>query len=133
MITHLRTLSPDLTSLLQLSKFSNITVNSTTKVLPAWKRHLKALVLPVRVAPRIVKTRWNSTFDMVVVTINYKKAYKRITEDAELSLRGFELSKREWAILEGLRDILKVRWRLCYQTALMLSLPRTTTPSSTRR
>ena len=82
-------------------------------MLPAWREICEDLKLPEKLIPRDVKTRWNSTFDMVVVTINYKKAYKRITEDAELGLRGFELSKREWAILEGLRDILKVRWRLC--------------------
>ncbi|TFK78831.1 hypothetical protein K466DRAFT_506651, partial [Polyporus arcularius HHB13444] len=41
------------------------------------------------------------------VTIAYKKAYQQITSDGELGLRGFELSKREWCILEELRDVLK--------------------------
>ncbi len=56
-----------------------------------------------------MKTRWNSSFDMAYTTVEYEEVYKRFTADAELGLRGYELSRREWTILKQLRDVLKVR------------------------
>ena len=58
--------------------------------------------------PRDVKTRWNSTYDMLATAVEYKVAVKAMCSDAELSLRKYELSKQEWVIVDQLVDVLKV-------------------------
>jgi hypothetical protein len=40
-------------------------VNSTTKLLPAWKKQLEEIELAICIMPRDVTTRWNSTYDML--------------------------------------------------------------------
>ena len=60
--------------------------------------------------PRDVRTRWNSTYDMIKMAIEYSKAIKRICSDADNGLRDFELSTEEWKIAEQLRDALEVRF-----------------------
>ncbi|KAG2029753.1 hypothetical protein BDR03DRAFT_823117, partial [Suillus americanus] len=49
-------------------------VHSSTFLLPEWKQKLIDLKLPVRVMPRNVSTRWNSTFDMLEFAIRYQQA-----------------------------------------------------------
>ncbi len=93
-------------------------VNSPTILLPAWRDLCRELGLPVKLIPRDVQTRWNSSYDMAVATVEYKKVVRRITSDGDLGLRGFELSAREWNLLERLRDVLKVRTFVCYSCAL---------------
>lgn len=70
-------------------------MNSTTILLPAWRSLCKECGLAEKLIPRDVKTCWNSSYDMAIVTVDYKKVYQRITADGELRLRAFELSKRE--------------------------------------
>ena len=62
--------------------------------------------------PRDVTTRWNSTFDMVVFAIDYRKALDEISGDRELKLRKYELLPEEWEIAKQLRDVLKVRYNV---------------------
>jgi hypothetical protein len=83
--------------------------NSSTIILPQWLKMLKDLGLSVRMMPRDVSTRWNSTFDMLNFALNYRLAIDSITSTRELNLRKYELQDDEWAIAENLRDILKVR------------------------
>ncbi|KAI0691891.1 hypothetical protein C8T65DRAFT_587061 [Cerioporus squamosus] len=45
---------------------------------------------------------------MAFTTVEYQEVYKRLTADAELGLRGYELTRREWTILTQLRDVFKV-------------------------
>ncbi len=45
--------------------------------------------------PRDVCTRWNSTYDMIKMAVEYAKAIKRICSDAENGLREFELDADE--------------------------------------
>ncbi|TFK79413.1 hypothetical protein K466DRAFT_505605, partial [Polyporus arcularius HHB13444] len=61
-------------------------VNSSTILLPAWYELCRELKLAPKLIPRDVKTRWNSTFDMAIATVEYQEPYKRITADAELGL-----------------------------------------------
>ena len=61
-----------------------------------------------RYIPRDVRTRWNSTYDMLAVTLKYQRVYNAFTADLENGLRAFELKKRDWKIVEQLADVLKV-------------------------
>ncbi|KAF8995518.1 hypothetical protein BDZ89DRAFT_971740, partial [Hymenopellis radicata] len=46
-------------------------INSSTILLPAWKRLLREHKIVERLIPRDVKTRWNSTFDMIAFGLKY--------------------------------------------------------------
>lgn len=65
--------------------------------------------MPRRVLPRDVRTRWNSTFHMLEVALQYKDAVEDITSDKKFGLREYEMDEEEWLIAEQLRDVLKVR------------------------
>ena len=92
----------------QLRKLAYALIHSPTVLLPAWHAVLKQLDLAMRNMPRDVRTRWNSTYTMLVFAIDYKSAIKNITGDIDLDLRNFELTSEEWEIVEQLRDVLKV-------------------------
>ncbi|KAI0727918.1 hypothetical protein C8Q72DRAFT_779000 [Fomitopsis betulina] len=83
-------------------------INSTTLLLPMWKKRVAEAGLPDRIMPRDVATRWNSTYDMLVFALKYRAVVDAICADRELGLRKFELSLREWAIATQLADTLKV-------------------------
>jgi hypothetical protein len=55
-----------------------------------------------------VKTRWNSTFDMLKVALEFRKAIDDITANKALKLRKYELDDEEWDILKDLLRVLKV-------------------------
>ena len=58
--------------------------------------------------PRDVTTRWNSTYDMLVFAIEYRKALDVITSERDMKLRSYELSQDEWDIATHLCEVLKV-------------------------
>ena len=84
-------------------------INSSTLLLPEWKATLRELRLPERLLPRDVRTRWNSTFDMLDTAVKYRKAIDRMCSDKKNKLRSYELAKEEWEIARQLREVLKVR------------------------
>jgi len=57
--------------------------------------------------PRDVTTHWNSTYDMLVFALEYRKAIDEISGDKEM--RKYELDEEEWTIVQQLCDILEVR------------------------
>ena len=68
--------------------------------------------------PRDVKTRWNSTLDMLDFAVQYIPAIDTITGDRDMKLRQYELSKDDWDMARQLRDVLKVS--SCFQSFFML-------------
>ena len=93
----------------QLRALANAIKNSSTIILPQWLEKLEDLHLRVRMMPRDVSTRWNSTFDMLNFALDYRLAIDSITSNRELNLRKYELQDNEWAVAENLRDTLKAR------------------------
>lgn len=95
----------------QLRKLAYSIVNSPTKVMPLWKSAVKSVGLEVKLMPRDVATRWNSTFTMLDFAIEYQDAVEKLAADKEL--RKYELDAEEWEMAKQLRDVLHVSiWRL---------------------
>ena len=52
--------------------------------------------------------RWNSTHDMMVFALEYRKPIDSITVDKSLKLRRYELDNEGWDIIEQLVSVLQV-------------------------
>ena len=65
-----------------------------------------------RIMPRDVKTRWNSTYDMLKFALDYQRVINAITSDRENNLRAYELSPLEWETMRQLSEVLKVRHQI---------------------
>jgi hypothetical protein len=59
--------------------------------------------------PRDVRTRWNSTYDMLEFALRYQTAIDDIAGNKAASLRRYELDGKEWEIAQQLCDTLKMR------------------------
>jgi len=55
---------------------------------------------------RDVTTRWNSTYDMLVFALEYRRAIDKISGDKEM--RKYELEVEEWDLVQQLCDVLEV-------------------------
>lgn len=66
-------------------------------------------MLPQKAIPRDVRTRWNSTYQMLRFCLDYREAIDQMTGERKLGLRKLEMSEEEWAITDELSDVLKVR------------------------
>jgi hypothetical protein len=97
-------------------------VNSSTLLLPEWRRITKELKLHDKLIPRDVSTRWNSTFDMLDTALEYRKAIDVITSERVNGLRQFELTAEEWKLAGQLHNILKVCTNVCYIISSQVSI-----------
>jgi len=81
-------------------------------LLPCWTQLLQDLAreasdpLPIRMMPWDVVTHWNSTFDMLVFTLEYRDTIDGITGNREM--RKYELLEEEWGLVQQLGDVLQV-------------------------
>jgi hypothetical protein len=66
-------------------------------LLPLWFATLEKLKLDARKMPRDVRTRRNSTFDMLEFALQYRIAIDNITGNKTANLRRYELSEAEWS------------------------------------
>ena len=93
----------------QLCKIAFVIIHSSTILLPLWFATLDKLKLEAKKMPRDVRTRWNSTYDMVQFALQYRAAIDDIAGNKTAGLRRYELSDEEWIIAQQLCDTLKVR------------------------
>ncbi|KAI0771457.1 hypothetical protein BC629DRAFT_1260158, partial [Irpex lacteus] len=77
---------PVQTVLVKLRKISFAIINSSTILLPAWRKLTTKHQLPKRLMPRDVRTRWNSTFTMLSFAVKYKAVIDDITDDRTMQL-----------------------------------------------
>ena len=86
--------------------------------MPKWDALLEKLQLAIRRIPRDVATRWNSTFDMMSVALEYRPAIEAFTADRKNGVRNLELSEAEWVLGGQLCDVLKVTltWQRTHKT-----------------
>ncbi|KAJ7745355.1 hypothetical protein B0H16DRAFT_1321768, partial [Mycena metata] len=91
----------------QIRRFAFGVIHSTTLLLPLWRKTCVSLSLNVRLIPRDVKTRWNSTYDMLHVALIYRSAIDAMTADKKANLRALELDDTEWEILKDLHRLYK--------------------------
>jgi hypothetical protein len=94
---------------IQLRKLAYRIVNSSTLLLPKWKKHLAALKIEERLMLRDVRMRWNLTFKMLEFAMQHRKPLDLLCGDRANGLRDLELKPEEWRIAGQLRDVLKVR------------------------
>ena len=60
--------------------------NSSTIILPRWFSTLDEYELKHRMMPWDVSTWWNSTYDMLVFSFQYRDALDHITGDCDMKL-----------------------------------------------
>jgi len=110
---------PPLPNVTQLQKLAYTIKNSSTLILPKWKKMLTELVadamkkglkskLSVRVMHRDVVTCWNLTYKMLKFAYSYQEAINVLTGNQTLKLQDYELSDDKWDIVKQLCDCLKV-------------------------
>jgi hypothetical protein len=91
-------------------------------LLPRWTQILKDLQITnnasnsepliIRMMLRDVATCWNSTYDMLVFTLEYRDAIDEISSDKDM--RKYELDQEEWELVQQLCDVLSVCCARCF-------------------
>ncbi|PIL30443.1 hypothetical protein GSI_07142 [Ganoderma sinense ZZ0214-1] len=94
--------------LAKIRMFTSKVVNSSTILLPAWKEAIALHGLLERLIPRNVRTRWNSTYNMLAMVLEYHLPYKQMCERTDNGLRGYKLLDEEWGVATQLEKVLKV-------------------------
>ncbi|KAJ7238430.1 hypothetical protein C8J57DRAFT_1086883, partial [Mycena rebaudengoi] len=95
-------------SLFKIRRIAFSIIKSTTVLLPLWRSTCVAHKMKARLIPRDVSTRWNSTFDMLKVAIEYRAPIDTLVGGRKNKMRDLELDASEWTALEDLMKVLKV-------------------------
>ena len=74
-----------------------------------WFETLEKLKMKAAKMPRDVRTRWNSTYNMLEFAVRYRVAINEITSSKKANLHWYELDGEEWRVAEQLCAALKVR------------------------
>ncbi|KAK7034801.1 hypothetical protein R3P38DRAFT_2518453, partial [Favolaschia claudopus] len=90
-----------------IRKLSFGIIHSTTILLPAWRSLCRKQKYKERLLPRDVRTRWNSTYDMLCFAAKYRPVIDAITSDKSYKLRKYELDDDEWKIIDDLIHVFK--------------------------
>jgi hypothetical protein len=90
-----------------LRKLSFAIIHSTTITLLAWRLACETNKLKVKLIPRDVVTRWNSTYNMMAFALTYRKPIDEITANKTLKLRHYELDAEDWQIVDDLVSVLE--------------------------
>ncbi|KAJ7697117.1 ribonuclease H-like domain-containing protein, partial [Mycena metata] len=90
-----------------IRKLAFAIIHSSTVLLPQWRTVCQQLDLSPRLIPRDVATRWNSTYDMLEVAVEYREAIDTLVADKKTNLRQYELEDEEWEVLKDLLRVLK--------------------------
>ncbi|KAJ7576299.1 hypothetical protein C8J56DRAFT_759954, partial [Mycena floridula] len=91
----------------KIRELSFTIIHSSTKLLPLWRTKCSELNMLVRLIPRDVATRWNSTFDILSFAVEYSPVIDAMTVLRDSPLRKYELSLAEWRIARDLVKVLK--------------------------
>ena len=78
--------------------------------------------LRVQNIPRDVITRWNSTYDMLKMALEYHIAIDDITANKTLKLRKYKLDNDDWEILSDLIQVLKVSLYFVHGWQILLTV-----------
>jgi len=102
--------------IMKIHKLSFAIVHSTTITLPAWHAACVTHGQHVHLIPCDVKTRWNSTYDMLTVAFDYHLIINNVTGNKTLKLHQYELNDGDWEVVKDLLQVLKVGLYLCHHT-----------------
>ncbi|GLB40642.1 hypothetical protein LshimejAT787_0805130 [Lyophyllum shimeji] len=94
--------------LVKIRKIAYSVKNSSTILLPLWHRLCREHGVAFKMLPRDVKTRWNSTYDMLKVAYDYRKVVDALTDQRSANLRDYEVSEEEWKLARQLVEVLEV-------------------------
>ncbi|KAI0740372.1 hypothetical protein C8Q76DRAFT_608965, partial [Earliella scabrosa] len=72
-----------------IRSFASKIVHSTSKLGPTWRAACTELGLAEKFIPRDVRTRWNSTYDMLESAYVYRKVVDQMCSNKENGLREF--------------------------------------------
>lgn len=97
----------------QIRKLVFKVVHSSTLLGPVWMQLCRAHNKSEQYIPQDVTTHWNSTHNMLVVSLNYRAVYDKLTANKEYGLRAFELTKKEWSLGKQLKGSIEVRTLFC--------------------
>ncbi|KAF9518563.1 hypothetical protein BS47DRAFT_1289453, partial [Hydnum rufescens UP504] len=90
-----------------IRKLTVVIVASMTILLPLWQKLCQKLIKTLGMLARDVRTRWNSTNDMLASVLEYHAVVEAMTQSHENGLCDFELLDEDWDIITQLKEVFK--------------------------
>lgn len=92
----------------QVCQLAFVIIHLSTKLLPSWRSLCIQQKRKPCLIPCDVVTQWNSTYDMLRLTLNHRAPIDAIMADKSLKLRKYELDDIHWKIVGDLISVLEV-------------------------